>query len=62
MLQSKSDAFHTQLEAEYYDIYGREIITVQELNIVKGDKRAFFGDLYFTINGKRLGEEATPND
>ena len=60
--QNQPEVFHPQLEAKYYDIYGRKITTVQELDIVKGDKKAFLGTLYFTINGKRLREEVNQND
>ena len=47
-----------QLKAEYKDIYGRQIITVQEFRMTEdnGTKKAFLGELYFPVNGKRLGE------
>ena len=55
------DQTKPRLEAEYQDIYERKISTVQEFRIEEQDsnKRAFLGDLYFTVNGKRLGEEPT---
>ena len=53
-----------RLVAEYQDIYERSITTVQEFRIEEenGNKRAFLGELYFTVNGKRLGEEVTHHD
>ncbi len=58
------DQTKPRLEAEYRDIYERKITTVQEFRIdeQKGNKRAFLGELYFTINGRRLGEEVTQHD
>jgi len=58
------DQTKPRLEAEYQDIYERKIVTVQEFCIEEQNntKRAFLGDLYFTVNGKRLGEEATQHD
>jgi len=57
-------AYHPRLEAEYQDIYERNITTVQEFRIEEenGNKRAFLGELYFTVNGKRLGEEIVSHD
>ncbi len=55
-------AYHPRLEAEYQDIYERKITTVQEFHIDEEAKTAFLGDLYFTVNGKRLGEELTQHD
>lgn len=54
-----SDAYQPRLEAEYQDIYERNITTIQEFRIEEhdGHKRAFIGDIYFTVNGRRLGEE-----
>ena len=59
-LTAISDAYQPRLEAEYQDIYEREVTTVQKFRIEEqnGNKRAFLGDLYFTVNGKRLGEES----
>lgn len=59
-----SDAYQPRLEAEYQDIYQRKITTVQEFRIEEQDenKRFFLGELYFTVNGKRLGEEVTQHD
>ena len=58
------DQTKPRLVAEYQDIYERNITTVQEFRIEEQDnnKRAFLGDLYFTVNGKRLGEELTEHD
>ncbi len=51
------DQTKPRLEAEYQDIYERNITTVQEFHIEEqnGNRRAFLGELYFTINGRRLG-------
>jgi len=59
-----SKALKPQFIAEYNDIYERIITTVQEFHIESenGRKRAFLGELYFTINGKRLGKEIIKND
>jgi len=88
-LQSSEGHSRPRLIAKYYDIYEREITTVQELDIVREhntyktheestlnkelldensvsivierglqEDRAFRGDIYFTINGKRLKKEA----
>ncbi len=53
-----------RLEAKYQDIYERKITTVQEFRIEEQNKnkRVFLGDLYFTVNGKRLGHEVTQHD
>lgn len=56
------EAYYPRLEAEYQDIYERKITTVQEFRIDEQNKRAFLGELYFTINGRRLGEEVTRHD
>jgi hypothetical protein len=53
------ESYKPRLEAEYRDIYERNITTAQEFRIDKQNKKVFLGDLYFTVNGKRLGEEAT---
>ncbi len=52
------------LLAEYQDIYERKITTVQEFRIEEQNdyKRVLLGDLYFTINGRRLGQEAIRHD
>jgi len=49
------------LLAEYQDIYERKITTVQEFHIDEedGNKRVSLGELYFTVNGRRLGEEVS---
>jgi len=49
------DQTEPRLEAEYQDIYERRITTVQEFRIDEQNRRAFLGELYFTINGRRLG-------
>ena len=54
------DQTKPRLEAEYQDIYERNITTVQEFRIDKRNERAFLGELYFTINGRRLVEESKP--
>ena len=51
------DQTKPRLKAEYRDIYERNITTVQEFSIDEQSKRAFLGELYFTINGRRLGQE-----
>jgi hypothetical protein len=58
------DQTKPRLEAEYQDIYERKITTVQEFRIEEQNntKRAFLGDLYFTVNGRRLGEESASHD
>jgi len=63
-LQDTPQAYCPRLEVEYQDIYERKITTVQEFRIEEQNntKRAFLGDLYFTVNGKRLGEELTEHD
>ena len=60
--RDKPERYQPRLEAEYQDIYERKITTVQEFRIDEEDKTAFLGDLYFTVNGKRLGEELTQHD
>jgi hypothetical protein len=55
-------AYCPQLEAEYQDIYERKITTVQEFRIDKQNKKACLGELYFTINGRRLGTEVIQHD
>ena len=59
-----SGEYIPRLEAEYQDIYERKITTVQEFRIEKVNrhKRAFLGALYFTVNGRRLGEEVIQHD
>ncbi len=51
------EGHHTKLKAEYQDIYERNVTTIQEFRIDEQNKRAFVGELYFTIDGRRLGEE-----
>ena len=57
-----SDAYQPRVEAEYLDIYERKVTTVQEFRIDEQNKKPFLGELYFTINGRRLGEEVTHHD
>jgi len=57
-----SAGYSTRLEAEYQDIYERKLTTVQEFSFDKGKEKAHLGELYFTINGRRLGEEVTDHD
>ncbi len=60
--RDKPERYQPRLEAEYQDIYERKITTVQEFHIDGEAKTAFLGELYFTVNGKRLGEEITSHD
>lgn len=53
------NAYCPRLEAEYQDIYERCITTVQEFRINAGNRTASLGELYFKINGRRLGSEKT---
>lgn len=57
--QILKDDYVPRLIAEYKDIYKRQINTVQEFRIIEenGEKRAFIGEQYFIVNGKRLGVE-----
>ena len=57
-----SESYKPSLIAEYQDIYERDITTIQEFRIDKENERAFIGELYFTINGRRLGQEVAHND
>ncbi len=57
-----SDKYCPRLVAEYRDIYERKITTVQEFVLDKENNRSFIGELYFTINGRRLGKEIKNND
>jgi hypothetical protein len=59
---SMSASYSPRLEAEYQDIYERRLTTVQEFSFDKGKEKAYLGDLYFTVNGRRLGEEVTDHD
>lgn len=61
-LHDISDAYQPRVEAEYLDIYERKVTTVQEFRIDEQNKKPFLGELYFTINGRRLGEEVTHHD
>ena len=54
--------YSPRLKAEYQDIYERKLTTVQEFSFDKGKKKAHLGELYFTVNGRRLGEEVTDHD
>ena len=58
----KPAAYCPRLETEYQDIYERKITTVQEFRIDKKNKKACLGELYFTINGRRLGTEMIHHD
>jgi hypothetical protein len=55
-------AYCPRLETEYQDIYERKITTVQEFRIDKQNKKAFLGELYLKINGRRLGTEVIHHD
>jgi hypothetical protein len=57
-----SAGYSPRLEAEYQDIYERKLTTVQEFSFNKGKEKAHLGELYFTVNGRRLGEEVTDHD
>ena len=54
--------YSPQLEAEYQDIYERKLTTVQEFSFDRGEEKAHLGELYFTVNGRRLGQEVRRND
>ena len=54
--------YSPQLEAEYQDIYERKLTTVQEFSFDKGKGKAHLGELYFTVNDRRLGEEVNHHD
>ncbi len=60
----KPERYQPRLEAEYQDIYERKITTVQKFRIEEQNniKKAFLAELYFTVNGRRLGEEITQHD
>jgi Ca2+/Na+ antiporter len=58
----KPVAYCPRLETEYQDIYERKITTIQEFCIDKQNKKACLGELYFTINGRRLGTEVIQHD
>jgi hypothetical protein len=58
----KPAAYCPRLEIEYQDIYERKITTIQEFCIDKQNKKACLGELYFKINGRRLGTEVTQHD
>ena len=60
--QQLSNTYRPRLESEYQDIYERKITTVQEFHFDAQKKTASLGDLYFTVDGRRLGEEVTDND
>ncbi len=44
------------------DITRRKITTVQAFRIDEKNKRAFLGELYFTVDGRRLGKEVARRD
>lgn len=56
------EVYCPRLEAEYQDIYERSITTVQEFCFDAQKKTASLGDLYFTVDGRRLGEEIIRHD
>ncbi len=56
------DQTKPRLEAEYQDIYERKITAVQEFRIDEQNRRAFLGELYFIVNGRRLGEGVIKHD
>ena len=58
----KPAAYCPRLETEYQDIYERKITTIQEFRIDNQNKKAFLGELYFKINGRRLGTEVIQHD
>jgi hypothetical protein len=49
------DGYSPRLEAEYQDIYERPTTTVQEFRFDAENRTAVLGDLYFTVDGRRLG-------
>ena len=61
-LDAISGIYHAKLGAEYRDIYERRITTVQEFRVDEENRGTFLGELYFTINGRRLGEEVANHD
>ena len=61
-LHDISDAYQPRLEAEYRDTYERNISTVQKIRIDKQNGEFSLGELYFTVNGRRLGEEVIKHD
>ena len=61
-LREVTKEYCPHLLAEYQDIYERKVTTVQEFRIDKQNERAFLGDLYLTVNGRRLGQEVTQHD
>ena len=54
--------YSPRLEAKYQDIYERKLTTVQEFSFDKGKEKAHLGELYFTVNGRRLGKEVSDHD
>ncbi len=54
--------YSPRLKAEYQDIYERRLTTVQEFSFDSGGEKAHLGELFFTVDGRRLGEEATHHD
>jgi hypothetical protein len=63
-LRDIPEGYHPHLLAEYKDIYERDITTVQEFRIEKEQEyeKVSLGELYFTVNGRRLGQEVTRHD
>ncbi len=59
-LDEISGIYQVKLEAEYRDIYERRIATVQEFRVDEENRGTSLGELYFTINGRRLGKESKP--
>ena len=60
--QQISNTYRPRLEAEYQDIYERNVTTIQEFRIDEQNKKLLLGELYFTVNGRRLGEDVTHHD
>jgi hypothetical protein len=50
-----SDGYSPRLKAEYQDIYGRRLTTVQEFSFDSAGEKAHLGELFFTVDARRLG-------
>ena len=57
-----TDTYQPRVEAEYLDIYERKVTTVQEFRIDEQSKKPFLGEIYFSIDDRRLGEEVADHD
>jgi hypothetical protein len=57
-----TDTYQPRVEAEYLDIYERKVTTVQEFRIDEQSKKPFLGQIYFSIDDRRLGEEVADHD